>query len=85
MMEGKMVQQFSNNNDRFNQNNAVENKLTDNEKLIANRSVDINKNITSDVTSDVENGFKEVNNNLNIDKKMPEISKGGSEWRNIKN
>lgn len=79
MMKGNMAQQFSNSNNQFNQNNVIEDKFADNEKLIAERSGDINKNIKSDITSDVENGFKEIKNNPNIDKKMPEINKGGSE------
>jgi conjugal transfer mating pair stabilization protein TraG len=66
-----MKQDFANDTKSFDQNNQIEDRFKQNEKLIAK---EVDKNIDSNVKNEVEGGFKEISDNPNIDNmKKPEI------------
>jgi conjugal transfer mating pair stabilization protein TraG len=69
-----MKQDFANDTKSFDQNSKIEDRFNQNEKLIAKEGDKINKNIDSNIESEVEGGFKEISDNPNIDNiKRPEI------------
>lgn len=78
-----MKQDFANDTKSFDQNSKIEDRFKQNEELIAKEGDKVNKNIDSNIESEVEGGFKEISDNPNIDNmKKPEINKKDLDWKN---
>ncbi|MDB2550478.1 conjugal transfer protein TraG N-terminal domain-containing protein [Rickettsiales bacterium] len=83
VVENNMKQDFANDTQSFDQNNKIEDKFTQNEKLITKENADIKKGADANVAIEVKSGFKDISDNPNIDNmEKLEINKKDLDWKN---